>query len=127
MEAPDLEEGRRRCWWPAAARAGRGAGGGCKAGATAPVRLIRGRGVGVRGERDTDAEAYGRRTPAESRRRTEQLGPDGLCGGLVAGPADWSERVGAGRVGWVAGLRPENLRELEWSREEVKGVVVDFG
>jgi hypothetical protein len=39
----------------------------------------------------------------------------------------WSERVGAGRVGWVVGLRPENLRELEWSGEDVKGAVVDFG
>jgi hypothetical protein len=42
-----------------------------------------------------------RRTPVESRWRTEQLGPDGLRGGLGAGPP-----------GWGAGLRPEILREL---------------
>jgi hypothetical protein len=66
------------------------------------VRLIGGRGAGVRDGRDTNAEAYGRRSPAESRRRTELLGPDGLRGVLVAGPAGWSERVEAGRVGWVA-------------------------
>jgi hypothetical protein len=76
--------------WPAAVRAGPGAGGGGKAGARARVRLIMGRSAGVQGGRDTDAEAYGRRTPAESRPGVEQLGLDRLRGGLVAGPAGWS-------------------------------------
>jgi hypothetical protein len=85
------------------------------------VRLIRGRGTRVQDGRDTDAEAYGCRSPAESRRRTELLNPDGLCGGLVAGPAGWSERVEAGRVGWVVGLWPENLRELEQTKGRTLG------
>jgi hypothetical protein len=85
------------------------------------VRLIRGCGAGVRDGRDTDAEAYERRSPAESRRHTELLGPDGLRDRLVAGPAGWSERVEAGRVGSVAGLWPENLRELEQTKGRTLG------
>jgi hypothetical protein len=42
----------------------------------------------------------------------------------------WVPRAGSGpgrRVGWDAGPWLENLRDLEWSREEAKGAAVDFG
>jgi hypothetical protein len=44
--------------------------------------------------------AAGKRwTPAESRPGAVQLGPDGLHGGLVAGPAGWSDGLERADVG----------------------------
>jgi hypothetical protein len=53
-------------------------------------------------------------------------------GGVVSGAVcAWAQMgsagaLGAGPAGWVTGLRPENLRELEWPHEEAKGAAVDF-
>jgi hypothetical protein len=113
-----IDDGR-----PAAVRAGRGAGGGGKAGDRARVRLRRGHDAGVRGGRDMDAEAYGCRTPAESRPGAEQLGPDGLRGGLVAEPAGWTGSAGllgcglrssSGPGGRDEGAQADFRRWVEW-------------
>jgi hypothetical protein len=69
--------------------------------ARARVRLIRGAAQEFVPWAAQTPKTGRRRTPAESRRRTEQR-PDGLCGGLGqghdgwwTGPAGWSEWVGA--------------------------------
>jgi hypothetical protein len=67
--------------------------------------------------------------------RTPRIADGGRAdsGGVVSG-ADcaWAQMgstggLGAGPAGSVAGLRPENLRDLVWPHEEAKGATVDFG